>query len=139
MSDEDYSVDAYYQLSLFSDDSTNEVVVLNETHFDKSSLVTTSCNEFRHENIFQYIKPVISFLKSSGTGSVVEICDYLVREHGADDRMFITGKFQIYPEVCLFMDRLVLTGEYKLISEEPNKSNRIYKRVEQQQSKENEI
>jgi hypothetical protein len=61
--------------------------------------------------------PVVEMVES-GVQSAAMICELLIKDHGASEESFSSGKRKIYVSVCFFLDSLVLLGRCKLISKD---------------------
>lgn len=48
---------------------------------------------------------------------------------GVVDNRYSTGKPIIYPEICIFLDRLCTNGELELMMEQSDIENRIYQKL----------
>lgn len=55
-----------------------------------------------------------------------DVCNDLVKNHGAPKKTYSTGTLRIYPHVCLFLDALVKDGKLEL-SDEQGLGDRAYK------------
>lgn len=70
-------------------------------------------------------KPILTLLES-GVTSVMEMCDYLIKERLLSNERFSSNKPKEYPKVCFILDEMVQQGIVELV-EDKDRTDRIYK------------
>lgn len=105
------------QLSMFDDQESSKKQ--NKKQTEQSNIKT---------KYFKYTDEILEFL-SKGHRSALEISNLLISEKGLKDERFITEKPHVYIDVCLFLDSLVESKQYKLVESKNDYSDRIYQKI----------